>query len=91
MELERTGTKVDETESRNSSLEAFLFGSCGLIADLNQRIRLRRLLATQFKEWRAVVAWRKHERGLQKKAEDWYVKDVLPEAINTDYFWDSLT
>lgn len=70
-ELERRAKELEAGEARNSDLEGFLISSCGLIADLNQRIRLRRLLATQFKDWRAAVAWRKHERSLQKKADEW--------------------
>eukprot|EP00892_Ulva_mutabilis_P008424 jgi/Ulvmu1/5954/UM026_0076.1 len=81
VELDRTRGELESTYSRNADVESFLLSSCGLVSELNQRIRLRRLLATQFKDWRAVAAWRKRERGLQKQADNWYTKEILQRRV----------
>jgi chromosome segregation ATPase len=76
-QLESTSAELTEANSRCADLEAMLWRAGTLIADLYQRIRLKRLLATQFKTWTAAVAWSKRERQLLKKAEDWCANACL--------------
>lgn len=70
-ELESACTALTASNDRCADLDGMLWKAATLVANLNQRIRLRRLLASQINVWRAAVAWAKHERQLLKKAEDW--------------------
>lgn len=76
-ELEITSTQLTIANDRCAELEGMLLRTATLVATLNQRIRMRRLLASHFKIWRTALAWGKHERQLYNKAEHWC-------ATNTD-------
>lgn len=70
-ELHSTCAELAVVNDRCADLGGMLWRSATHVAELNQRIRMRRLLASQFKVWRAALAWAKHERQLLKKAQDW--------------------
>jgi hypothetical protein len=71
IELENSCTKLVAANDRCDELDGILWRTATLLATLNLRIRMRRLLASQFKLWRTALAWAKHERQLLKKADDW--------------------
>ena len=71
-ELESACAELTAVNDRCAELDGMLCRAATRVADLNQRIRLRRLLASQWNTWRRAVSWAKHERQLLKKAEDWY-------------------